>query len=179
MSQPPLLPACLAIFIASAFPAKAADAPAAPMGPLGGPLVFTLDNGDYVALDNAEGEPIRGISQPRGIPGAPSWEDDGLEVITWRSDIARVQMPPEGATATVTNRFGHCLTLYAVEDIRWATCRGGDTTQVWQVHDGSLQSSPPWQGYLAYEKGFLDGRLHIVRGEHTMSLVPGVLTPAD
>lgn len=145
-----------------------------------GPLVFTLSNGDYLALDNASDRPIRGIQAARGTTGAIYWRDDGLRAITWRGDIARVDMPPDGHSATITNAYDRCLTVVAADDIRWAPCQGGNPAQVWTVADDTLVAPALWQGYLAHDDtGVLDGRIHLVRGEPPMSLVTSALHPVD
>lgn len=155
-----------------ALPAVADDRP----GRLQGPLVFELSGGDYLGFEYRKDQPLQGIRVPRGTPGALHWRADGLQVVTWRGDVARADLPAEGGTATIMNANGECLTLRAVDDIRWTPCRGGDTAQVWQVTDGTLVAPAPWQGYIQYEDG---ENLRIEKGDVPMRLVTSVLNPVD
>lgn len=166
---------CLATGIAASSVAMAGDVPPA----WEGALVFEQANGDFVALDNATDRPIHAIVQARGIAGALHWRDDGLRVLTWRGDIARVRMPPPGSAATVTNAWGHCLTVKAADDIRWSECRGGAAHQVWSMEEGSLVAPPPFRGFLAHGTPEDDTRLHIVRGDAPLTVVGSVLSAAD
>lgn len=162
-----VLAACLL-----ALPAAAEDRP----GRLQGPLVFELSSGDYLGFEYRKDQPLQGVRVPRGQPGASYWRADGLQVVTWRGDVARADLPAEGGTATIMNANDECLTVRAVDDIRWTRCRGGDTAQVWQVAHGTLVAPAPWRGYLDYEDG---ENLRIVKGDVPMRLVTSVLNPVD
>lgn len=155
-----------------ALPAVADDRP----GRLQGPLVFELPDGDYLGFEYRKDQPLQGIRVPRGTPGALHWRSDGLKVVTWRGDVTHAYLPTEGGTATIMNANGDCLTVRAIDDIRWTLCRGGDTAQVWQVADGTLVAPAPWRGYLDYQDG---ENLRIVKGDVPMRLVTSVLNPVD
>ena len=155
-----------------ALPAIADDRP----GRLQGPLGFERSAGDYLGIEYRKDQPLQGIRVPRGTPGALHWRSDGLQVVIWRGDVARADLPPEEGTATVMDANGECLTVLAANDIRWTQCRGGDTAQVWQVANGTLVAPAPWRGYLDYEDG---ENLRIVKGDVPMRLVTSVLNPVD
>ncbi len=166
------IPVLLTAGLLAALPAIAEERPAR----LEGPLVFELPDGDYLGVEYHEDRPLKGIKARRGDPNALYWRANGLKVITLRGDVARAQLPGEGGTATIMNTHSECLTVMAVDDIRWTRCRGGDTAQVWQMADGTLVAPAPWRGYIEYTDG---ENLRIVKGDAPMKLVMSVLDPAD